>query len=607
MSEWNVSEIVLCCLLFSFLLWKEITRKNKSYLFLRITAAILAVISLASMALPVRFNKKKTVLSNQQAVLLTEGFNADSVNRFLKNNGTNIPVICLDEHIKNNNSFKADYVADVRLLSQQYKDIRAFHLFGFGLDEDELNAMQGNEIVFHQSKLLSGFTSIHWLQKIKSGDELIIQGSYNNTTSAKTKIVVSSFDTVLDSAFIFPNRQNAFTLATIPKVEGRATFSLYAITNKDTVEKEMIPVLVEKGKPLQMLMLASSPGFENRFLKNNLSQRGFGIVTRTTISRNKYAYDYINTSSVAVNHITTSLLKRFDILMADATELASLSKPELVVIQQQVAQKNMGLLIKADTAVSSAFYASRFQLTTNRNALQKLQLQLSDTSQKLPALPVSNSYFIRDQNHAKPIVRDKENRIYAGSKLYGSGRIVFTTLANTYLWFLSGNEEAYNRYWTSLLNEAAAPHEAEEAWRISPALPSVNSPVTIRLQTNQTSIPQAQINGVSVYLKQNPDLPYQWNGTYYPRKKGWQTGIGLTGNAFYWYVFNKVDWQHIRASQKIVATNQFVSEYWSLPKTKKIDTITKKLAVPKYIFYLFFLLCAGFLWAESKQLFAANT
>ncbi len=602
MIDWNYIVILLCICLLVFLVYKEIKRKNTSKLLLRLLATVFAVVSLACIALPLYYNKSKSTVTDNEAVILTKGFNKDSLTQFLQNNNK-IPVIFFDKNIANNTS-NSHYIADVHLLSQVYKDIHTFHVFGYGFDEHDLVALPHIPVVFHPANLSSGIKAVNWNQKNKMGEPITIQGTCNNTSSAKIKIIVSSFNTTLDSAFISGNTSEAFTLTTIPKTEGRTTYILAVISGKDTIEKETIPVQVEQGVPLKIILLASSPDFDNKFLKNHLSSAGYEVAARTTISQNKYAFDYLNTSAKPLDRITSSLLDTFDIMIADAKELSHISKSELAIIQSQVAQKSMGLVVKADIASQVPFYTANFPVTAVAgDTQQNVKTFLLDTSNQLPAIIIDYPVFIKNAVNTQPIVWDKQNKIYVSSALYGTGKIAFTTLSNTYLWALSGNENAYNHFWSTLLNKVAAKPYAAESWRISPALPLVNTPVQLQLQTNAAGIPQGQVNGTPVYLKNNPDLSYQWSGFYYPVKEGWQTGIGLNGKPFYWYAYPETDWQNVYASQKIIATQQYISSH--LYQTKKTNNnLTERTEFSKVYFFVLFLLCCGFLWAESKGIFS---
>ena len=484
MIEWDYIVVALCFLLLFFLVWKEIKRKNKSRLLMRLLSTTLAVASLACFAFPLYYGTKQNAAASNEAIIVTEGFNADSVTKFLSANGNAMPVISFNRSIKIKDKYNAHYVADIRLLSREFANINTFHVFGFGFDDNDLNALPKRSMVFHQSHLSSGITSINWQQKIKEGERLMVQGTYNNSTSSNTKIVISHFTTTLDSVLLSANKNQAFTLSTIPKAEGRTTFSMAVINNNDTIEKETLPVQAERGARLKILMLASSPDFDNKFLQNHLSKEGFEVAARTTISKNKYAYDYLNTPAVSLSNITSSLLDKFDVLIADAAELSVISPSQLSLIQSQVAQKSMGLVIKADSIGKSSFYSTHFPVNAVAgDTQQQLKIFLFDTSGKLPVLTADYPLSIKNEPSTQPLVLDKQNKVYVSSTLYGSGKIIFTTLSNTYTWALSGNEEDYNRFWSTLLNKAAAQPSSTEAWSVSPLLPVINTPVQLQLQT----------------------------------------------------------------------------------------------------------------------------
>lgn len=602
MIDWNYIVIGLSSLLLFFLILKEIARKNKARILWRLMATVFAISSLACIALPVSFNHTKTVILTHRAVLLTEGFNSDSVNKFLSANHNNIPVLTVDKNVNAAQKYNAAYLPDISFLSQQYQDIYTFHVFGYGFDKDVLNGLKNVSIIFHPTELSSGITFISWPQKIKTGEKLFIQGSFNNSSASKAKIVLRDFNSTLDSMNIPNGKNEKFQLTTIPKHSGRAVYTIAVVANKDTIEKESIPVQVEQGESLKVLMLASSPDFDNKFLKNELSQNGYKVVARTAISKNKYLKEYLNTPSIPLKRITSSLLDNFDITIADATELAAISASELAAIQAQVAQKSMGLIIKADSAFSgSSFYSRKFQLNNILgDSGQQASFYLLDTAGKMPATTIENSLFIRNQTATQPIVFDKQNRIYVNSALYGSGKIILTALTNTYHWALSGNQTDYNKFWAELLNKASPKPATDESWSIFPALPQINKPAQLQLQTNNAGIPQGQVNGAAVYLRANYDLPFQWTGTYYPVKYGWQTGIQLNGHVFYWYAYNHNDWKNLFALQKTKATKQYIFEILNNSKSVGKSFRTGERGLKNILFFLIFLLSCGFLWFEDK-------
>src|SRR4051794_40903541 len=116
MINWNNAVIVLSCLLLTFICRKEILRVNPSRLALRLIASCLAVASLVMMAIPIPVKKPAVT---KQAVLLTEGYNQDSLNAFL--NGR-----------KDVRVYPRDSLASIDVA------IDSLHLFGYGLSSSEL-------------------------------------------------------------------------------------------------------------------------------------------------------------------------------------------------------------------------------------------------------------------------------------------------------------------------------------------------------------------------------------------------------------------------------------------------------------------------------------
>jgi hypothetical protein len=590
----------LSLLLLCFLTWKETKRQNKARLTWRILATVFAVIGLACIALPISYNRQLPVATgNNPAILLTEGYSKESVEGLLGAGKKTVSIFTLDETLIPPAGYNSSLVTNID--SVFAKQFGVVHIFGYGLDKDELDAIKEQPIIFHPSKL-SGITGIQWQHKINSGDKLSVQGSFTNPSSSAKKIVLSDFNTTLDSVIIKGTKPQPFQLTATPKQLGRAVLSLSIVDNRDTLEKEPIPVQVEQGSPVKLLMLASTPDFENRFLKNWLGQKGYELVARTAISKNKFDKAHVNTSNSNTDRITNELLDKFNVVIADAAELASLSQQELQAIQTQVMQKGKGLIVRVDSmAARNAFYANRFPLVHLRSEPgQKISLQLTDSSETLQPLNIENAFFIALQNGTLPLVTDKQNRVFVNSMLYGSGKIILSTVPNTFSWALSGDQSGYDNYWSELLNNAAGKKITEENWQTAPLFAEVNKPVTIFLTTANTVVPQAQLEGSTVALVNHADLPFNWTGKFWPRKQGWQSGIQLNGDPWYWYAYGKQDWKTVRATAKTLLTGQKAAENRLTGETSVQPAVSQKVAINKIWFFIIFLICCGYLWFENK-------
>ncbi|HEY8917307.1 MAG TPA: hypothetical protein VIM87_12735 [Chitinophaga sp.] len=428
-----------------------------------------------------------------------------------------------------------------------------------------------------------GITAIYWPRQISAGSTLQVQGLFNNKGAHPVKLLLSGFNERLDSVTIPAQQQGAFAFNTRPKHEGRALYSLTAVA-KDTLEKETIPLEVLPVKPLKVLLLAAAPDFEYRFLAGWLSQNGYMVAARTTISKNKYSYTYLDTTRFPLEQLTPALLNAFDVLVADAAALAALNARELAAIRTGVADKGLGLLVKTDSGAVRNFYNQPFPLTAAADKSERpVTLQLTGTT---AMLHMEAPLYITATPGTQALVTDAQQHMLAGSSLYGSGKLVNTTLHTTYSWLLAGNRESYQNLWSLLLQKAARTRSETAQWFIGTALPTVRMPVTLRLETS-TPQPMATVNGARLSLAQDAVLPFQWQGTCWPTQAGWQTAVAATGDTCHWYAFDEKAWQSIAAREQ----------------RQDSATITSADAstLPKIYIVIVLLLALTFLWVEEKM------
>lgn len=600
MSTWNYIVIVLSFLLLVFTSWKEWKRSNRSRMVLRLFASFFAVISFACLALPITRTVKVSGIQEKQVVLLTDGFNKDSVNRFLKEN-KNVPVYVLDIHLTTNyKNYNVKFLSIDDLVALK-KQLPTIHVYGYGLEEDELQILAGTSIVFHPDRVMNGITSINWQHKIKTGERLRVQGNFVNSSSSEIKLIFSGYGVNLDTVLIPATKNASFELSAVPKQLGKAVYALTALAGKDTVEKDPLPFEIEQPDNIRVLILAASPDFENKFLKNWLSQNNYPLITRTTISKNKYEKTFLNTARVPFNSITNSFLQDFDLVIADVSELATINRSELAAIESQVAQKGIGLIVRADSASArNAFYSRPFPLLENSDKKQKdLSIYIPVSNQYVPALTTEQPVYIRPKPGAKSLIEDKQSNIMVSSSIHGAGRLIYSTLNNTFAWMLSGDKKTYQTFWSYLFDEATAKTDVDKSWSITPAFPFANKAVEINFASNNSETPQVQVGEDFVRFIQNPDLPFQWQGSYWPHRSGWQPIMMENKNTFWWYAYGSDDWKMVEASKKIKTTLQNITANLNSQSQDK-NGIPIEVPVSKKYFFVLFLVCAGFLWVEKK-------
>jgi hypothetical protein len=346
-----------------------------------------------------------------------------------------------------------------------------------------------------------------------------------------------------------------FVLHTVPAQTGRAVYRLVALRGKDTLEQEDLPVEVNTGRPLKILLLASSPDFENAFLIDWLAKGGHQVAVRTVVSKDRYEQTFVNMASRPLEVLTPGLLSGFDLVVADAAALPVEGGRGSAVLHHQV-EGGLGLLIRIDSM-----------------------------SRLVPGWPAGE----------RPVVRDSLGRVVVRSGVDGAARVVISAENRTYGQWMAGRHQEYAAYWTMMLGEAARQSGAVEEWRWRPALPRVGEPVEGELES-EGSFPQGIVggeavagNGVggprAVYLAEDGSLPFLWRGEYWPEKAGWQQSRTLNGDTAWWYAWPAGAWKGIYPGQATMGK-----------RTLRVESAE----MPIGWLYVVLLSSMAFLWVERK-------
>lgn len=587
---WNISIIIIGLLMAAFAAWREYQRANKAHLFWRMIAAIVAPLSLACVVLPLTYPAIITTGTGAGKTLLTDGFNTDSLSK-------NDSLFTLDAGIHKKYP-KAQLLDDVQQLFADSTHINPIHILGYGLDADDLNALNDKPVIFHPATIQDGFTAANWTEKLNIGQTFTVQGSYKNTSAKEYDLVLKGASTTLDSVRILMGSPSMFTLKTTPKNSGRMVYQLIALNGKDTLQKESLPVIIEKNQPLKVLMLSSSPDFETKFLKNWLGANGYGVASRTNITKGKTGQEFINMDQPDLGHITAGLLGKFDVIIGDLSVFKNFSAPENSALQQEVAQKGLGVIVRADSSDKKASWLqSAFPLNYmagKQATLSALNIMGKGKTAKLNIDPVD----IIPQNNTQVLVSDGHNRALSAIGMNGAGKLIFTTINNSYSWMLAGDQSDYTALWSLLIDKAARKMLVADSWSVS-GMPMVDKPVSLVLETGQP-VNMVKVNGAMVAPAQNPDMPFQQTFTYWPDKYGWQQVIGSSGAPYWWYTWKADKWATMAAAKKSALTARYAKQNpANVAVTKQIQQKTQ-VPVPKIYFYMLFLVAATFLWAESK-------
>lgn len=585
MTEIHYLACGLGVLLLGILIWREAGRGNRNMLALRILASVVAVTAFVLLLVPVTY-ERNTAKAVDEIILLTPGYNSDSVRAFTKNSQLARPMFVSSPEMTGAQGYAVDVIAPASAAN------KTVHIFGRGIRKQDAAALKANQFILHDNQF-NGITNISWQQQINSGEKISVTGIFHNNNANPVKLSLTSFGIMQDSALVAAKSSAAFTLHAVPKQLGKTMYRLSAVSKKDTLENNPVPVVVNQNSLPSVLIIAASPDFEIKFLKNWLAENGYPVRVTTSTSKGKYNRETLNTS--ATN--TGASFDWADLIIADAAGIAALSAGERANLQAVINRKGKGLLVRTDST-RSQFFSSFFPLARIDSARAGLRLQLADSSASLTPLQAGNTAAIRLTDLARPLLQTSGGNVYAASARYGAGKIAATTISNSFSWLLSGSSASYSTMWSALLHEIMPAQEQAESWNISTSLPYVNEPVTISLEAVQERPPLAQIDNRTVTMTQDINFPFRWTGTYWPEHAGWQTGIQLNGSPWYWYAYDSRDW----VTAKSVLINDEMRTLPSGNNSGKNNTaaITEKETVPKLLFFILFLLPMAFLWLENK-------
>jgi hypothetical protein len=578
----------------------ERKRRNRARLLLRLSASWVAFVCIALLSFPAKkeLREKKT----ETVFILTEGFNTDSVTHFLNLNKATF-------------FFSADYSLIQTLPRQNIKwipDLAEFFtrhsddsicVFGNGFSNEELNSLKGRAFVYKPAPVKPAVSAIYWQKELMGGAPLVVQGTYDNNSSKDITIRLQAFGDIWDSITIKAETQKEFSLYATPKQAGKAVYSVLVLSGKDTLQNDPVPVIVERKPRLNILMISSSPDFEKTFLKNHLARHGYQITMSTTISKSKKDEQFVNTPKANASLVNPSYLDQFDVVIADDKSVTQLSPVAGFTLRSAIEVKGLGLIVKLpDSNSVSAFYSqklSSFPIKPGIPTFRWIHSSLNDSDPF--RLTMSEPICIRYQQGVQPLLQDEDANIYAANFIYGQGRIVGTTLNNTYTLALSGNNKAWQSIWTLLLDKASKKTSPDETWYTSEAFSYINQPSPITIETDGNPKQQVLIDSNVVSLQRDSRIPYQWQGIYWPRQSGWQMLIQPDGKAKNWFVYGPQQWKSVRDYNKAKTTKQYAVDHRAsfLPRTERE---THKLSSDmKLYLVILFLICCGFLWVEQKM------
>jgi hypothetical protein len=589
----------IAVLLLGWLAWR---RPDRRRLVWRLLASAVAGVSLVLLIFPPTYQR---ALDPSTAILLTEGYEADSLSALLQKLEPR-PLV----YTYKTEAPKSSAIPDLYTFRQEQPQVQTVHVLGYGLAEQELQALQNTTVIPHLSGMPTGIATITWLETITLGEQVTVAGQYTQATDTETNLYLQAAGQTRDSISLNEIGQHTFQLRYTPKQEGLYTYTLMAKSGNEVDTLGLVPVQINPAAKLAVLLVSSFPLFEFKFLKNHLGQLQHKVALRSTISKGMYQSEWLNMPQTDLSRITPKLLQQFDVVIIEPQSLQELSTAERTTLQRAVTEDGLGVLTIAGeqlgnrtTAFFTNFQSKRLSQQDTRNA--RANWTNGTTAAAIPVSP----YTLVSSDAVTGLIEEQNNNLLAAGRKAGWGTVAMSVVPQTFSWQLEGKQATYASYWAHVLSSVAKREVQEKFWQVAkPQMPQVHQPITLKLTdytlTEASSTPKATVrstadtNRTGIALQQGVHQPEIYESTFWPRRAGWHVVETQGVEPFYFLVQDSIAWHHQDIQAKREATLQFAAQQRHT-ETASTTAYTEE-QIPLIWFFLLFLLSSGFLWLEEK-------
>ena len=562
--------IVLIMVAFGWLILREYKRKIK-FLGGRIVAVVLLTISILGLLLQPSLIKER---KSNGLVLLTPHYQSSVADSLQKLNSDLIFIRTSDAVPFND--------ADIITSTYQSNDFQ--FVLGDGLPA---YALPETSTHFQYLKSEIPYGIIEWrlpyLLKVNQRND--INGVFHATGKSLIKLIGP--DGLNDSITFLTKGIHSFKLSFTPTQAGLFLYSVQ-VKNGSEITTQKFPVQVEAEKKLKILLSVNYPTAEIKYLKNYLIEKNHSLVARFQISKNNFRYEYNNQPTRPIK-FSSEILNDFDLLIVDNESIEALSLIERNQLQNAINQ-GLGIVVLYNS-INEKGNGTFLSIPMKNFKYDTAQIQIASSRLVLSTLPVSI-----DLTDVEAIITNRD-RILSGYINKELGKIAFQLLQETYRLQLEGKSNEYALLWSPIIEKAARTQNFKSNIEIEQPFPMYpDEPININVLT---TLPRVSLTSDNSLLPMREDIVIDdyWHTTTWAGSVGWhklttQQDSMLTN----YYVSNSSEWQSLR-----IAKQQQLNEIFSSKEMNKTSNVSiESKPLPLLIFFLTFMVAAGFLWLAPK-------
>ncbi len=559
-----------------FFVWKE-SRMPYRFKGLRVAAQVVAMLAFVGLLLRPSYSTTKPGTS---LVLLTPNYSTKTFDSLIVANRSLRVVLAPGVAAREG----AAAISSFRQLSTMGE---VAFVLGDGIPTASLELLKSDPFIYLRGVIPAGIVSLD-LGPFPENRKNFLRGEIRDGNKTRVRLVGPGG--VEDSVLIRKNGLQTFQLAFTTKRPGQYVYSLMLTDSTGRKVEEQVPVEVIGARTLRILLLQTYPQAEVRFLKNYLGEKGHAVTTRYQLSRNVFRYEFANTSSIKPGSLTGAMLDEYDLVITDDESLDLLAASERSAIEQSVGQ-GLGLLMLIQQVPEvSRFPGKAFGLAQDSDVADTIRYSVPGYGNFVSPFTALRTL---SGSSVQPVMLTG-TRVLSGFVLHGQGKAAFQSLRETYRLALGGETGPYAALWTPLLEQVARREDIGVAARVLSSFPIYpDDPVSIEIIGSGPLTVSTQ-EGARIPLTEDVRIDDVWGGTFWSDEPGWSSLSISDGFGRSVFTSKPGDWKSLRISNQQRANARISSDSYST------DLRQLYQPVPQIIFFVLFLLSAGFVWLAPK-------
>ena len=503
---------------------------------------------------------------------------------------------------------------DAAALARLHPEVTRVRLAGHGLSAWELAELPLPVAAAEPPALPFGIARAGWPRRLALGEALEVSGLVAGVPASGATLRLSG-PAIGESSVRLAAGERSFRFRVLPRGPGRHLLALRLEAAGRAPHTETLDVEVIAEPPPALLWLDAAPSAEAREVKRWLAAASGAFAWRAQISRGLSRDEVVGTAPLPRGPLTATLLRRFDLIVADPRALAALGAGERAALAAAVREDGLGLLLRAGGAATPAALGVAFP-TRPLPGGGELAARLDWPDGDSAPLPLA-ARELAPPGSLVPFAADRAGRTLAAWRPLGSGAVGGSLVDDTWRWVLAGHAADHRRYWREAIATLARPAPAAARWDVSRGPVLVGLPVTLTLsadsvaaardaplaRTPADTVPAAARvrspagDMLALPLRQDAYEPGRWSTTFWPREPGWhQVGDGNAATSL--WVAPAERWTPWRLAARQEATAARVAA----PPLARDDAspVRQRAPMPRWPFFALLLVTLATLWADEQ-------